>query len=404
MNPMQPPALVLSLAEGVKALGGTAYAVGGVVRDHLLHRPIYDWDIEVHAVPEAQLVSLLRRLGQVDAVGKAFAVFKLTKRGLTIDVSLPRRDSNAGPGHKGIDVIGDPFLGIREASRRRDLTLNAILCNLLTGELIDPFGGVDDLNNGILRAVDEQTFLEDPLRALRVVQFAARLNAKPTPALITLCKRAAVDELPAERIRGEWFKLLLADYPGVGLEVAQRANLLRRIFPGTPDDVGTTLDRLVSARDAEPHPGRKLALMLTAWLADVTAPEAILDILFIHKWLGYRLREAVLAAVEAIHKPSKADSDLRRLATLAEPFLALSVSHAQGTAAGTHPALARATDLGLRYEAEPPLLQGRDLFVLGAKPGPHMGAILAAVYNAQISGDVRTREQALVLAKSRLNA
>lgn len=77
---MKPPALVIALAEGVKALGGTAYAVGGVVRDHLLNRPIYDWDIEVHEVPEVELVSLLRRLGHVDAVGKAFAVFKLTKR------------------------------------------------------------------------------------------------------------------------------------------------------------------------------------------------------------------------------------------------------------------------------------------------------------------------------------
>lgn len=404
MNSMKPPALVIALAEGVKALGGTAYAVGGVVRDHLLNRPIYDWDIEVHEVPEVELVSLLRRLGHVDAVGKAFAVFKLTKRGLTLDVSLPRQDSNAGPGHKGIDVVGDPFLGIREASRRRDLTLNAILCDLLTGELLDPFGGVDDLNNGILRAVDEQTFLEDPLRSLRVVQFAARLNAAPTPELIVLCQRATVDELPAERIRGEWFKLLLADHPSVGLDVARRANLLDRVFPGTATDSGTTLDRLVPTRDAEPHPGRKLALMLTGWLATATDPEAMLDVLFIHKWQGYRLREAVLKAVDALHKPSGSDSDLRRLATLAEPFLTLSVAHAQGTEPGTHPALARATELGLRYDAETPLLQGRDLFALGAKPGPHMGTLLTVVYDAQIDGSVRTRDQALTLAQAHLTA
>ena len=165
---LNPPKLVVDLALAVEAVGGRAYAVGGVVRDHLLNRAVYDWDIEVHRVPEEQLFSLLKRLGKVDSVGRAFSVFKLTRKRLTIDVSLPRTDSNSGPGHTGIAVTGDPFLGIKEASRRRDLTLNAILCDVLTGELEDPFGGVEDLNNGILRAVDAQTFLEDPLQALRV--------------------------------------------------------------------------------------------------------------------------------------------------------------------------------------------------------------------------------------------
>lgn len=396
------PVLVTELAERVHDAGGRTFAVGGVVRDHLLKRTVFDWDIEVHQVPEPDLIGILETLGTVDAVGRAFSVFKVTRKGLTIDVSLPRRDSNAGPGHRGIAVVGDPFLGIEQASRRRDLTVNAILCDVLTGELLDPFGGLADLKAGCLRAVDNDTFLEDPLRALRVVQFAARLNMTPDDNLLSLCTIADIHELPAERIRGEWFKLLFAQYPSVGLRIAEATDLLARVFPGTDASQASALDRLVEVRDATRPAGRRLAAMLTTWLAPqpLRTVEDTLDRLLIHKWLGYPLRDAVLRASGALDTPCETDADLRRLATRAEPFLALSARHAAHPDSGFDTVLARATTLGVRHDAEPPLLQGRDLMALGLRPGPALGQHLATLYDAQLAGELRSRDDALARAQA----
>ena len=400
--PLDPPRLVMQLARAVHDAGGRAFAVGGVVRDHILRRPVTDWDIEVHEVPEPTLEGILNELGTVDAVGRAFSVFKLTRRGLTIDVSLPRTDSNSGPGHRGIAVRGDPWLGVEAASRRRDLTLNAILMDVLTGELVDPHGGVADLRARRLRAVDDDTFLEDPLRALRVVQFAARLAATPSPGLVDLCVRADVHELPAERIRGEWFKLLLAAEPGRGLRIAEQTTLLQRIFPGTRAVAADALERAVDARDVEPVEGRQLALMLLIWLADASSDvvEHTLDRLQLFRWGGYKLRDAVCAAHAGLDHPVTTDAHLRALATRSEPFLVCTARWALDTDASMLDALERATELGVRHEPEAPFVQGRDLIALGVRPGPHMGQLLASLYDRQVAGELRSRDSALAAAAS----
>ncbi|MBT3220247.1 MAG: CCA tRNA nucleotidyltransferase, partial [Proteobacteria bacterium] len=173
---IQTPAVLLRLAQSCESHGGRAYLVGGGVRDFLMGLVVKDWDLEVYGLGEDQLVPVLRQYGHVNEVGRAFSVFKLTVGEREIDISIPRRDSNIGPGHRGIAVSGDPFLSPREAARRRDLTVNALMYDLLSRELLDSFGGRKDLEDRVLRAVDEETFLEDPLRALRVVQFAARLE------------------------------------------------------------------------------------------------------------------------------------------------------------------------------------------------------------------------------------
>ena len=398
--PLNPPQLVNELARDVHAAGGRALAVGGVVRDHLLGRQVVDWDIEVHELPEDQLYRLIRRLGQVDTVGRAFAVFKLTRGALTIDISLPRTDSKAGPGHKGIAVRGDPFLGVHEASRRRDLTVNAILYDLTEQTYIDPFHGLVDLNARRLRAVDAETFLEDPLRALRVVQFAGRLGATPDAALLALCRQAPLHELPAERIVGEWFKLLLSDQPSVGLQVARDAQILSRVFPGAPTDVGKALDRAATERDQLAHVPRRLALMLTTWLYTATAHAVAttLDTLGIIRWDGYRLREAVVRAHATRHYPSDSDASLRHLATLCEPYLVLTarLAHRMDPNAERH--RDRAGALGVLTDPEPPWVQGRDLLALGLKPGPRIGVVLGELYRDQLDRTHESRDSAMAAA------
>ena len=114
-------------------------------------------------------------MGQVIAVGRAFGVFQI--KGLPCDFALPRRDSKVGSGHRGFDVEVDPHLGIEEASARRDLTINSIAKDPFTGELLDPWGGQEDLRAGVLRATSAEHFAEDPLRGLRVMQFGARFES-----------------------------------------------------------------------------------------------------------------------------------------------------------------------------------------------------------------------------------
>src|SRR5947199_4840249 len=163
---------VRDLATAVRDAGGRALVVGGWVRDRLLGHPSTNIDLEVFGVPPARLRQLLEPFGRVEAVGESFQVYKLGD----IDVSLPRRDSKAGRGHRGFIVVGDPDLSIAEAARRRDFTVNAISWDPLSGEYFDPFNGRVDLEQRCLRVVDPATFPDDSLRVLRAVQLAARFE------------------------------------------------------------------------------------------------------------------------------------------------------------------------------------------------------------------------------------
>ena len=159
-----------SIAVAICNAGGRALIVGGWVRDRLLGRESKDIDLEVYGIEAARLRQVLETFGRVETVGESFQVYKLGD----IDVSLPRRESKAGRGHRGFDVTGDPHLSIADAARRRDFTVNAIAWDPLTGEYEDPFDGRGDINRRVLRVVDPSRFSDDSLRVLRSVQLAAR--------------------------------------------------------------------------------------------------------------------------------------------------------------------------------------------------------------------------------------
>src|SRR6185295_13603267 len=148
-----------------------------------------DIDIEVYQVPADKLRQLLESLGRVDTVGESFQVYKVGD----IDVSLPRRESKSGRGHRAFEVTGDPAMSIEEAARRRDFTVNAIAWDPLTGEYLDPFDGRGDIGRRLLRVVDRERFLDDSLRVLRAVQFAARLDLRLDDEARELCRAAALD-------------------------------------------------------------------------------------------------------------------------------------------------------------------------------------------------------------------
>lgn len=206
----------LTIANEVKKEQGRALLVGGCVRDSLLRLKPKDIDIEVFGIPAEKLESLLKKHFQIIKIGKAFGVLKL--KGLDVDISIPRKESKLGTGHKGFQIEGDPYLSFEEAASRRDFTINAISWDPLTKELIDPFNGALDLKRGILRHVSNK-FSEDPLRVLRAMQMAARFDLRVDPETIELCRNIEPENLPKERIFEEWKKLIIkGKKPSVGLK------------------------------------------------------------------------------------------------------------------------------------------------------------------------------------------
>ena len=190
--------LARAIAEKAAEQGGTVYFVGGCVRDRLLGLENKDIDIEVHGIPAEALEQLLSELGACMKIGKSFGIYGLKEHAL--DIALPRTERRTGVGHRDFAVTSDPFLGTYEAAKRRDFTMNALMQNVLTGEIIDHFGGRQDLQDGVLRHVDDVTFTEDPLRVLRAAQFAARFQFSVAAETVELCRRIDLSALSRERV------------------------------------------------------------------------------------------------------------------------------------------------------------------------------------------------------------
>jgi len=220
---------ITDVARAVAAAGGRAVLVGGYVRDRLRGADSKDYDVEIYGLSPQAVSDLLAGFGEIIEVGRAFGVLRV--KGIDADFSLPRRDSKRGSGHRGFDVAFDENLSFADASRRRDLTVNSIGLDPLSGEILDPHGGRADLERRVLRATDGNHFAEDPLRGLRAAQFTARLEMTPDQTLTELCSRLDLTELPAERVFEELRKLLMkARRPSLGFEFLRRAQLLK-FFP-----------------------------------------------------------------------------------------------------------------------------------------------------------------------------
>ena len=444
------------LLDSFRAAGGRPYVVGGAVRDALLGWPVKDLDVEVYGLSADRVRGVAAGLGSVDEVGAAFSVLKVS--GLpgvdgAVDVALPRRDSKVGSGHRGIAAVADPSLSIDEAARRRDFTINALLFDPATGEILDPHGGRRDLEARLLRVVDAAAFGEDPLRALRAVQFAARFGLRVDPETAGLCAGMPLDSLPADRIFGEIEKLLLkANRPSVGFALMKDWGMLPAVAPelvplvDTPQDpewhpegdVWTHSLQVVDEAvplitDIAHDRPRALTVMLGALCHDLGKPAttkfedgrvrsrgheeaglepttALLDRWNVHTFLGYDLRAQVLALVADHLKPGElykerervSDGAIRRLARRCEPDLLYRVARADclGRRPGHFEPVAmewfrdRVRALAVEVKAPDPLLRGRHLLEMGMAPGPEIGRILGEVYERQLDGVVTTLEGA----------
>jgi tRNA nucleotidyltransferase (CCA-adding enzyme) len=444
--------LARAVAEAVRADSGRALVVGGFVRDRLLGLEAKDLDIEVFGVPADRLPALLAQFGRVEAVGQSFPVFKVG----TIDVSLPRRESKTGRGHKGFAVHGDPMLSFEDAARRRDFTINAIGWDPLTDEFLDPFGGRADLESRRLRVVDSRTFGDDSLRVLRAVQLAARFSLSVDAGTRALFRSISLDDLPAERIWGEIEKLLEAPRPSLGFELALDIGVIDALLPELRPLVGCpqepewhpegdvwvhTLQVIDEARAGLDSLSRsdRVTVMLGAVCHDLGKPPttaviegrirslgheeagvpiaaALLDRLNLHAIDGVDVRRDILGIVAHHLKPGAwfkagdvGDGAFRRLAQKVNLELLARVASAdcRGRGGGFDCSAMdwfrdRARRLGVEHQPPAPILLGRHLIALGMEPGPEMGRLLKQVYERQLDGEVTSVEEGIAVAKELL--
>ncbi len=223
--------IVKKIAISVKNNGGRTYYVGGYVRDKLMNTvdSSVDIDIEVHKISEQKLEAILDDIAQSVKVGKSFGIYKLPE--YNVDVALPRTEISTGLSHRDFQIVVDENIGTYVASKRRDFTINSVMEDVLTGELIDHFGGVRDIHNGVIRHVDDSTFMEDPLRVLRAARFASRFHFDIHKETIELCKQIDITKLSKERVFEELIKVLLtSNKPSIFFDALYDMNHLHYWF------------------------------------------------------------------------------------------------------------------------------------------------------------------------------
>jgi tRNA nucleotidyltransferase (CCA-adding enzyme) len=448
---------LLPLIDHLTAHNITPIFVGGCVRDHLLGNDSLDIDIELYGLENTNALSdILKPFGKINEVGKSFGVFKFRYEGYAIDLSLPRTENKSAKGHKGFEVQTYSEIDFATASRRRDFTINSMGYNPQTQSLLDPHNGACDLSAKILRCVDPSTFVEDPLRLLRAVQFAARFDLACDPQLLALCSQmitqGALKELPKERIFEELKKLfLLSQKPSIGMELLHEMGGLPFFTPldlyeQTPQDPAThpegnvwihtlmALDKMADLRIADPK--RDLIRMFAVLLHDCAKPittviengkvnaphhaqEGVeVGRVFLEKITDeHGFVEAVLpliryhGQVRKIH--GKSESEILYLSTHVRIEDLIPVAQADYLGREfTQPAPAtfsagewlhaQASKLGVLSSPPAALIMGRDLIAMGLAPDERFKEILDHAYKAQLDQKFFTKSEADTWLKTHL--
>ncbi|HEY4364984.1 MAG TPA: HD domain-containing protein [Bryobacteraceae bacterium] len=437
------------------------FIVGGAVRDALLGLDPKDIDIEVYGASYEKLAATLSNFGRVDQVGKSFGVVKLTFSaqtfsGRTIDFSIPRRESKRGPHHRDFHTTFDPSITPQEAASRRDFTINALAYDPLRDEILDFFGGQEDLRNRILRATSE-AFSEDPLRVLRGMQFACRFDLTVDPATAKMCQNIAGEysTLARERVAEEFMKWATKSRrPGRILDYLTATGWLIHFpeiaaLPGVPQDpgwhpegdVGThtmlVVDAAASVAERENLEGDDRAVLLFSALShDFAKPPTtqLRDRDGQMRWTSWGheaaggplaraflerigIKPAIVAQVIPLVENHLAHSSVgrdatpravRRLAMRLAPANILQLTHLIEADHSGRPPLPPGLPEGairiremaraqaVAHSPQPPFIQGRHVLpYFDNKPGRHIGEAVAAAYEAQADGVFSTQEEAL---------
>jgi len=435
------------ISQVVKSAGGRAFLIGGCVRDAFLGLDSKDLDIEVYGITSKTLVAILSPHFSIDLVGEAFSVFKL--RGLPIDISLPRRESKAGRGHRGFRVVADSEMTLEEAGSRRDFSMNAVAFDPISGEVFDPFGGLQDLESGILRHTSSK-FGEDPLRVLRGMQLAGRYSLSVVPETVDVSKSLFTEygSLAIERIWGEWYKWASQSVqPSAGLRFLHQCEWLQAYpellaLKGCPQDIRfhpegdvwihtlhcTDQAARIAQRDALDNTERAILVLASLchdlgkptmtkvtrngvhsrghaetediyrqFLSRIGAPKTVVDRVTIlcryhlaHLNFGGSSRyvRKLALALDSV------DENIEMLARLVEADQSARPPLPSILPEKMKTLLKLASDLEVKDATPKPILMGRHLIELGVSPGPELGKILQAAFDAQLDGTFDTLETA----------
>ena len=427
---LQVPEKILEIASEIRKAGGRAFLVGGFVRDVLLgNTDSRDFDIEVYDLEQESLLQILKSFGRTDIVGKAFGVFHLSMRGLSLDFSFPRTESKVGYGHRGFLVETNPNLTFKEAAYRRDFTINAMGMELPEMKLCDPYGGEHDLKERLLRHVGP-AFSEDSLRILRGVQFASRFELTLTQETIELCRTLSLSDLSVERIFEEFKKWLLKPgKPSFGLKAfldIGLENYFPEILPlaSSFENLALLLDKMFEVRkeafiteEAKTELAFSALLVGNAFLKNKQADEkakikenvlAFLNRITNEIHLIKKVPEILTVYGELDFETIPADAVLRRYAVRLDGLSTLcsllfsTPEHLVFNPLYAKEFFERSSELNLLEKAPKPYLTGKMLLDLGMTPGKEMGVVIQESFELQLNGEIKNANEALEFAKNKL--
>ena len=426
--------IVKEIAKRVRDKGGRTYYVGGYVRDKIMGIDSKDIDVEVHGIKDTDFKNILKNFGYVNEVGKSFGVYMI--KGLDVDFSLPTVERKTGEGHTGFDVEVEPFLGEENASKRRDFTMNAIMEDVITGDIKDYFKGIEDIKNNVIRVVDENTFKEDSLRVYRMAQFASRFNFRIEERSKHIAKGMDVRELSIERVNEEFRKgLVKSKKPSVFMEILRELGVMKDIFPEIYELIGCeqnkkfhpegdvynhTLLVLDEASKLKHEVEDEYAFMLAALFHDIGKPKSkeIIDgeiKTYGHDEIGSEMIRGifrrtlmrdkdVIKYVEVLTKnhmrprwlyPKGSKKAFRKLARegFIEDLFKLVEADTLGRGGTTKEDFKiydeffkeKMESLNLKEEIKP-IVTGKDLINMGMKPGKDLGKVKNIAFEWQLEG------------------
>lgn len=416
-----------AVVRALRAAGHRAYWVGGCVRDLLMGREPHDYDVATDAPPQA--VAAL--FPQVHLVGARFGVVVVTLDSHRYEVATFRAE---GPYADGRHPTRVEFADPRTDVERRDFTINGLLYDPLTGEVVDHVGGRADIARRLVRTIGppEARFDEDRLRMLRAVRLAAELgfDLEEQTRQAIAARAPQITQVSWERIRDELVRLLTSPGRGRGVRLLQETGLLRAVLPEVAATVGVpqppefhpegdvfTHTVLTVEHLTDPSP----VLALAALLHDIGKPPTLTrtDRIRFHEHdrVGAELAEGVCrrlrlsaddtARVVELVREHLRVRDLPRMRPARAARFLLAPAAADHLELHRADCLASHGDLSvyrwavqarqclLARPAGPRLLTGDDLIALGYPPGPRFREILDAVEDARLEGRIATREEAV---------
>lgn len=393
-------------AVGVLSEVGRPYIVGGAVRDSFFGAENKDIDIEVHESDLDEITSKLRKEGySVDEVGKSFGVLKVTGKGVKdLDVSVPRRENRVGSGHRDFKVDLDS-LTVDEAVERRDFTFNAVMYDPVEKKIIDPSGGVDDLNSRTLRHVSPK-FAEDPLRVMRGFQMASRFGMSYAPETADECKRirGEYSSLSDERVREEWAKFYTkGKHAKAGIRALQDSGW-DDTEPGLRNALkdDKTVDSLERLPQAPREEREAIGLAVTSRAMDSSDGGS-----FRAKVATSKGQEKEAERLLQADRADLSTSRDRRWFARRDPQFSFARLEAYGRTTDRQDlvdASQRAQVEGLSHGPERDLVRGDEVAAsAGRKPGRWMSAAVDELRELQYSRKVTTREGLLAEARKRFS-